>query len=471
MAFTDRFTAAARALLSPPAQGEVLVAQKVIDTPLERTRSPSLETKASEAQRATWLYRTGVEQFSPSDYRQLVKRYRTNAIVRQCVKLISEAVAQIDPVVKVGGRETTAVSEQLKRYLKKPNPVQDGRAFAEWIAAFFTLNGNAFVEFVPGMSKGYAEFYALRPELVTITPGADGWPQAYSYRPSSGAVKKWPVDIQRGKASILHIKAFSPDDDLWGRGALTTCERELNTYENAFDLAASLMKNGAMPSGAMRYAPKVGPGDPEPRMDEEQFQRLKKQINDQTDMAKKGRPLLLEGGLEWQSMSFTPVETGAEEIRNGAARGIAIAFGVPPMLLGIPGDNTYSNYSEANRAFYRQAVIPLAARIYGALGRWWAQLGDLPDLELEIDEDKIYALADELSARWTRLDNSKDLTIDERREGKGYEKLPNGMGNRVLITGFDVPLDTSLATAELGITQTELGIEGQQLSNDAMAAM
>ncbi len=38
---------------------------------------------------------------------------------------------------------------------------------------------------------------------------------------------------------------------------------------------------------------------------------------------------------------------------TSAAREIALAFGVPPMLLGIPGDNTYSNYQEANRAFWR----------------------------------------------------------------------------------------------------------------------
>jgi hypothetical protein len=35
---------------------------------------------------------------------------------------------------------------------------------------------------------------------------------------------------------------------------------------------------------------------------------------------------------------------------HSTAREIALAFGVPPMFLGIPGDNTYSNYAEANRA-------------------------------------------------------------------------------------------------------------------------
>jgi phage portal protein BeeE len=43
-----------------------------------------------------------------------------------------------------------------------------------------------------------------------------------------------------------------------------------------------------------------------------------------------------------------------------AAREIALALGVPPMLLGIPGDNTYSNYQEATRSFWR--VLPEASK-------------------------------------------------------------------------------------------------------------
>jgi phage portal protein BeeE len=49
-------------------------------------------------------------------------------------------------------------------------------------------------------------------------------------------------------------------------------------------------------------------------------------------------------------MGLSPKDMDFVEAKNGAARDIALAFGVPPMLLGIPGDNTYANYQEANRA-------------------------------------------------------------------------------------------------------------------------
>ncbi|CCJ06931.1 Phage head portal protein, HK97 family [Methylocystis sp. SC2] len=42
---------------------------------------------------------------------------------------------------------------------------------------------------------------------------------------------------------------------------------------------------------------------------------------------------------------------------------------MPPLLLGLPGDNTFSNYAEANRAFRRQTVLPLVARVQKSF-RW-----------------------------------------------------------------------------------------------------
>jgi Phage portal protein len=66
-------------------------------------------------------------------------------------------------------------------------------------------------------------------------------------------------------------------------------------------------------------------------------------------------------------MSLSPKDMDFMEARHSAAREIALAFGVPPMLLAIPGDNTYSNDQEANRVFWRQTVLPLGNRIGEAL--------------------------------------------------------------------------------------------------------
>lgn len=456
----DRFAAAGKALTAP---SQALV-------PMQKMAAPVLELKASEARAASMFYRTGIPQYPPSDYISLVKRYSTNAVVRACVKKIIEAVGQIPPVARIGGKENNAVAEATARFLKSPNPRQDRRSLMEEMAGYFVLHGNAFVELVPGVTNGYAQLYNMRPEHVRIVPGADGWVQKYIFQPGTGAEKHWPVDIERGKASILHIKDFSPDDDLWGRGALKSIEKELDTYDNAWDYARALIKNGAMPSGAMKYAPTVAAGEPSPSLTEEQYQKLKQQLAAQTTMANKGKPMLLDGGLDWVAFSWNLVDLQANEMRDGAARGIALGLGVPPMLLGIPGDNTYANYKEANRAFYRGTVIPLAGRLYGAVGRWLGEWTRQRDLELGINEDDIYALAEELTETYQRLESSRFLTLDEKRESAGYDPLPDGLGARVMVNGFETPLDASLATAEIGIESAAEGLVSAQLSNQLMAS-
>ena len=106
-------------------------------------------------------------------------------------------------------------------------------------------------------------------------------------------------------------------------------------------------------------------------MSEVQFARLKEEIEKNYQGAMNaGRPLLLEGGLDWKPLSLTPKDMDFVEAKNAAARDIALAFGVPPLLLGLAGDNTHANYAEANRAFYRQTVIPLVRRTSEAIVQW-----------------------------------------------------------------------------------------------------
>ncbi len=68
----------------------------------------------------------------------------------------------------------------------------------------------------------------------------------------------------------------------------------------------------------------------------EQFARLKAELDLSFQGAKNaGRPLLLEGGLDWKSLSLSPKDMDFVEAKHAAAREIALALGVPPMLQSI----------------------------------------------------------------------------------------------------------------------------------------
>jgi HK97 family phage portal protein len=135
--------------------------------------------------------------------------------------------------------------------------------------------------------------------------------------------------------------------------------------------------------------------------------------------------MLLEGGLDWKAMSLTPKDMDFLEAKHTAAREIALAFGVPPMLLGIPGDNTFANYAEANRVFFRQTVLPLASRIGCSIAQWLSpQFGEA--IRVTIDTDRIDALAADRAALWDRVSNAPFLTLNEKREAVGYGPVAGG---------------------------------------------
>ena len=80
--------------------------------------------------------------------------------------------------------------------------------------------------------------------------------------------------------------------------------------------------------------------------------------------------------IEAKHVACHPGRARKSESRD---REIALALGVPPMLLGIPGDNTYSNYQEATRTFWRSTVLPLVNRTAKSLSAWLAPAFVIPE--------------------------------------------------------------------------------------------
>ena len=83
------------------------------------------------------------------------------------------------------------------------------------------------------------------------------------------------------------------------------------------------------------------------------------------------------------------------------------------MLLGLPGDATYANYREANRALWRLTLLPLANKLLSALTEglvtWF------PDARLAIDLDRIPALAEDRERLWSQVSAAAFLSDAEKR--------------------------------------------------------
>ena len=322
--------------------------------------------------------------------------YERNPVAQRAVRLVAEGV---------GGAPVESAAPGLAALA---NASSAGQRLFETVAAQLLLHGNAFVQILRGADGGVAELFALRPDRVTILPDARGWPAAYHYR-AGDAVEAIDAIGPDGRPQIIHIKGFHPLDDHYGLGCLGAAAEAIAVHNAATRWNRALLDNAARPSGALVYDP--GDGS---TLSPEQFARLKAELEGAYQgPGNSGRPMLLEGGLSWQAMALSPADMDFAGLKEAAAREIALAFGVPPMLLGLPGDNSYANYREANKALWRLTLLPLVQTICEAIGQGLADW--YPGAALDVAIDRVPALSEDRERLWSSVTAADFLTREEKR--------------------------------------------------------
>lgn len=391
-------------------------------------------TKASKTGQAIYMQTMGRPTWTPRQYDRLAKEsYQMNAVSYRCVRLIAEAAAQMPLLVFENDRELT--EHPFLKLIKRPNPFQSRQELLVGLYSYLMLAGNVYLEPV-FLDKAVRELFILRPDRVQITVGPKGYPSKYTYKVGSSEVD---YPITGNQLPLLHIKEFHPTDDNYGMSPVEAAAYSIDVHNQSNVFSKALLDNMARPSGALVYS---GGESGTEALSDEQFTRLKSELEEKYMGAKNaGRPLLLDGGLDWKTMSIAPKDMEYSEAKQQSARDIALAFGVPPQLLGIPGDNTYTNYSQAVRALYRQTVIPLVNHACGSLTNFFAPtFGD--DFTVVTDLDSLEALADERSELWKRINDAKFITVDEKRLATGYEKYKeeDGIGGKIYGPLNEMPL-------------------------------
>nr|MCH9754213.1 phage portal protein [Alphaproteobacteria bacterium] len=303
--------------------------------------------------------------------------------------------------------------------LHHPNPSCGGAEFFEAFFSYKIISGNAYILAVRNKDNSNIELHLLRPDRVSILPGKSSMPCGYSYKVDDKEFI-YKVNQDTGFSDLLHLKNFNPLDDWYGLSQVEAASYSIDLHNQASVWNQALLQNGAKPSGALILKSSQNNSN---HLTEEQFTRLQDQLREKfSGSANAGKPLLLEGGLEWQEMSFSPKDMDFMETKNSAARDISLAFGVPPHLLGIKGDNTYSNMQEARLAFWEETVIPLIDKTVDALNSWLVPFFG-SDIRLSYDINKVSALSVKQEKIWERMQKADFITQNEKRAAVGLPPI------------------------------------------------
>ena len=361
----------------------------------ERTRVPL----APGTMQGWWpTFETGHQSARGYDYaRGIAEGFLANPIAQRSVRLIAEGIGQAPLACPDPGLAALVTATSA------------GQSLVETLAANLLLHGNGYIQIMKDAHGAPTELFALRPDRVRVVTGSNGWPCAYDYT-VTGDTTRLPVEDENGWPGMIAIRAMHPLDDHAGAGALEAAWQAVLIHNAATHWNRALLENAARPSGALVY--ETGDGA---TLAHEQFERLKRELDIAfSGSANAGRPMLLDGGLKWQSMALTPADMDFATLKGAAARDIALAFGVPPMLLGLPGDNTYANYREASRALWRLTLLPLAEKIFAALREGLAPW--FPDAVLGIDLDRVPALSEDRERLWSQVAAADFLSTAEKRQ-------------------------------------------------------
>lgn len=337
-------------------------------------------------------------------YSPLIKEgYEKNVIVYRCITMIARGIASVPWLLYEG--ELELVEHPLLRLLQQPNATESGASFWESVVTYFLLSGNAYVQIIRNNEGEPISLQALRPDRVQVLADANSVILGYEY----GANTLLCEDI-------LHLRMLNPLNEVYGLSPMEVAAMAIDQHNAVSSHNLALLQNGGRPSGVFIWKG----GQDGFGLSEAQKIDLREQISNlYAGHTKAGKIMVLEGDVEWKEIGMTPKDLDFVEGKYVAAREIAQAFGVPPMLVGVPGDVTYANYKEARFHLWEDTILPLLERIQMALGRKLFK-DSVAQLRFSYDADAIPALALRRESIWRKLSEANFLSDDEKRTALGY---------------------------------------------------
>lgn len=387
----------------------------------------------------------GTARWSTRNYDNFAKEaYIENFVAYRCIDIIAQAVASVPWKVfnkDADGKRIEVDSHPLMRILHRANPTEGWSAFQLSVISYLGIAGNSYIERIgpeTGPNKGVPfELHTHQPDRIRPIENDNkeliGWALVIDGK----IIKEWPIDPVTGQSDLLQIKRFHPLNDIEGLSPVEPGAKSIDTSNEALTWNKKLLENEARPGMIIISDNTLG---------DDQYERLKKQLKKKyAGAANAGESLLLEGGIkDVKPYGFSPHEMDFLKGNWDLVRQICLTFGVPPQILGVPGDSTFANFEQARLFLWETTVFFFLMLLRDEYNNWFFPEDDKTFIDYILDE--VPALAPRRAEKWDMVEKSTFLTINEKREQMGLEKTPGG--DVILIQASMIPLDMAGVTEE-----------------------
>lgn len=378
------------------------------------------------------------------DYHDLATDgYKNNAIVYRCINEISTGAASVKLCVYDGYEKLD--DHPLVYLLERPNPLQAGIEYFQEVYTNLLIAGNAYELMIESSDEMPKELYSLRPDRIKIKSSMRSTPAGYEYIIGGKVVEYYPVDQINGYSKIKHHKIYNPLDDYYGLSPIHPAAADIDQHNLSATHNVALLKNGARPSGAIVFRPKDEAGQSVQLTESQRSQLIQDLELRFTSNKNAGRAMLLEGDFDWKEMGLSPKDMDFMQLKNTSARDIALCFGVPGQIVGIPDSQTYANMAEARLALYEETIIPLMRRMESDLTEWLGQSYQ-ENIYIRYDIDSIPAIAERRRKIYENVSMAVRegiITRNEARERLGLQEVQGGDEILVQSNLFPLGADTN----------------------------
>ena len=353
--------------------------------------------------------------------------YRDNPTVRACIMAKQKAAIEC-PIILVNEKGEAVENHPILALLNKPNLMQSWEKFLTQMIGSHDIAGEGDVLKI-GIGQS-VELWPLRPDWLEITTFSMGLPVTCSYTPSDTYEES---TVKQYQFSELMIWAeYNPLFRWRGLSPLYSAAYSIDTLNEYAKSNKAMLENGMTPSGVLWTDSEVS---------DTSFNRLQEQFNGKYAGAKNsGKPMILDGGLKWQGMSFSPRDMEFVSGKRLSQLDVCQVLRVPPQIIGIEGSQTFANYEQARAAFYEDEVIPMVNGLLSELlGFLRKDFKIPPTYKLIVDADGITALEPRRAERNKVIDGLTSLKVDEKRAAMGYDSTEGG--DVILVDSNKIPLD------------------------------